>query len=245
VKCYRVTPREVAAGKENALIVHVHHGGFVYFGGLAATGEAVLLADTSKTRVLCVDYRRPPDHPFPAAPDDVLAVWKAVLKDHDPKTVVMAGTSAGGGLTMTTMLRCKADKLAMPAALFLGTPAADVSKTGDSVFLNAEVDHALGRYEGVEGSLKLYAAGRDLKDPLISPIYGDLAGWPPTVLITGTRDLLLSATVRTHRKLRAAGVAAELHVYEGMAHADYLYPCPESRDSLAEAAAFFDRHVKR
>jgi acetyl esterase/lipase len=176
----------------------------------------------------------------------VLAVWKAVLKDQDPRKVAMGGTSAGGGLIMTTMLRCKADKLAMPAALFLGTPAADLSKTGDSVFLNAEVDHALGRYEGsVEACLKLYAGDRDLKAPLLSPVYGDLAGWPPTVLITGTRDLLLSATVRTHRKLRAAGVVAELHVYEGMAHADYLFPSPESRDALAEVGAFFDRHLKR
>jgi acetyl esterase/lipase len=208
----------------------------------------VLLADACKTRVLSIDYRMPPDHPFPAAPDDVLAVWKAVLKDHDPGKVVMGGTSAGGGLIMTTMLHCKADKLAMPAALFLGTPGADLSKTGYSVYANAEIDHALGRYEGrVEACLKLYAAGRDLKDPLLSPVYGDLSGWPPTILLTGTRDLLLSATVRTHRKLRAAGVPAELHVYEGMSHAYYLtsFPAPESRDALAEIASFFDRHWKR
>jgi acetyl esterase/lipase len=185
--------------------------------------EPVLLAEACRTRVLSIDYRMPPDHPFPAAPDDMLAVWKAVLKDHDPKAIVMGGTSAGGGLTMTTMLHGTTEKLAMPAVLFLGTPGADLSKTGDSVYLNAEVDHRLGRYEGrVEACLKLYAAGRDLKDPLLSPVYGDFAGWPPTILISGTRDKLLSATVRMHRKLRAAGVPAELHVYEGMSHADHL-----------------------
>ena len=248
VKCYRVTPRAVAQGKDKHLIVHVHGGAFVFNGGMAATGEAILLAHACKTPVLSIDYRMPPEHPFPAAPDDVLVVWKAVLKDHDAKAVVMAGTSAGGGLIMTTMHRCKENKLAMPAALFLGTPGADLSKTGDSVYVNAEVDHALGRYEGrIEACVKLYADGRDLKDPQVSPIYGDLSGWPPTILITGTRDLLLSATVRTHRKLRAAGVPAELHVYEGMSHADYLtaFPAPESRDSLAEIAAFFERHLKR
>jgi acetyl esterase/lipase len=136
----------------------------------------------------------------------------------------------------------------MPAALFLGTPAADLTKTGDSVYLNAEVDNTLGRYEGrIEACLKLYANGRDLKEPLLSPVYGDLSGWPPTVLITGTRDLLLSPTVRTHRKLRAAGVAAELHVYEGQSHADYLtaFPAPEARDALKEVASFFDRHWRR
>ena len=128
VKCYRVTPKVVAAGKDNNLIVHVHRGAFVFNAGMAATTEAILLAEACKTRVLSIDYRVPPDHPFPAATDDVLAVWKAMLKDHDPKKVVMGGTSAGGGLTMTTMLRCKMEELAMPAALFLGTPFADLSK---------------------------------------------------------------------------------------------------------------------
>jgi acetyl esterase/lipase len=248
VKCYRLTPRKVARGKEKSLLVHVHGGAFVFYGGLAGTGEAALLADACQMPVVSVDYRRPPDHPFPAAPDDVLAVWKAVLEDHDRARVVMGGTSAGGALVMTTMLRCKAGKVAMPAALFLGTPGADLTKTGDSLYLNAEVDHVLGRYEGfIEASVKLYAAGRDLKEPLLSPVYGDLSGFPPAVLVSGTRDLLLSPTIRTHRKLRAAGVKAELHVYEGMSHADYLiaFPAPESRDALAEVAAFFDRHLER
>ncbi len=248
VKCYRITPRVVAPGREKRLIYHVHGGAFVFFGGVAGTGEAVLLADACKTPALSVDYRMPPDHPFPAAPDDVLAVWKAVLKEYGPANVVMGGTSAGGGLVMTTMLRCKKEKLVMPAALFLGTPAADLTKTGDSVYLNAEVDNTLGRYEGrIKACLELYANGRDLKEPLLSPVYGDLSGWPPTVLITGTRDLLLSPTVRTHRKLRAAGVTAELHVYEGQSHADYLtaFPAPESRDALKEVASFFDRHLRR
>ena len=248
VKCYRVTPREVAPLKENDLIVHVHGGAYVFNAGMAGTGEAVLLADACKTRVLSIDYRMPPDHPFPAASDDVLAVWKTVLKDHDPKNTVMGGTSAGGGLIMTTMLRCKADRLAMPAAIFLGTPGADLTKTGDSLYLNAEVDHMLGRYEGrMVECIKLYAGGRDLQDPLLSPIYGDFSGWPPAILISGTRDLLLSPTIRTHRKLRAAGVEAELHVYEGMSHADYLsaFPAPEEQDALAEIASFFDRHLHR
>ena len=122
VSCFRVTPKQVAAETENRLIVHVHGGAYVFNGGVAGTGEAALIADACKTRALSVDYRMPPDHPFPAAPDDVLAVWKAVVADHDPRKIAMAGTSAGAGLIMTTMLRLKEHHLPRPAALFLGTP---------------------------------------------------------------------------------------------------------------------------
>jgi monoterpene epsilon-lactone hydrolase len=248
VPCFRVTPKEVATENKNRLIVHVHGGAFVFNAGIAGTGEAVLLADACKTPALSIDYRMPPDHPYPAAAEDVLATWKAVAAEHDPQKVAMAGTSAGGGLILTTMLQLKATDISRPAALFIGTPGSDLSKTGDSVYLNAEVDNLLGRYEGrMEACVKLYAAGRDLKEPLVSPLYGDFSGFPPTILISGTRDLLLSATVRTHRKLRSAGVEADLHVYEGMSHAMYLtsFPSSESRDALSEIATFFDRHLKR
>ncbi|MBW2389462.1 MAG: alpha/beta hydrolase [Deltaproteobacteria bacterium] len=246
VHCYRVIPEEVAAEHEKRLLVHVHGGAYVFNGGEAATWEALLVAHACRTRVLSVDYRMPPDHPFPAALDDAVAVWKTLLADHDPKRMALFGTSAGGGLAMATVLRLKEFKLALPAVMFVGTPASDCSKTGDSLFLNAEVDSSLGRYEGaVEDCLKLYAAGRDLKDPLLSPVYGDLAGFPPTVLISGTRDLMLSATIRAHRKLRKAGVAAELHIYEGQSHGHYLLPSPESLDALNEIAQFFDTHLER
>jgi acetyl esterase/lipase len=247
VSCFRVTPKDVAAKNRNRLIVHVHGGAFAFNAGVAGTGEAVLLADACKMPALSIDYRMPPDHAFPAAADDALSVWKAIIAEHDPDKTAMAGTSAGAALTMTTMLRLNELNLARPAAVFLGTPAADLSKAGDTMYLNAEVDNALGRYEGrLEACAKLYAGGRDLNEPLLSPVYGDLSGFPPTILISGTRDLLLSDTVRTHRKLRSSGVEADLHVYEGMSHADYLvsFPGPEARDALGEIAKFFDRHLK-
>ncbi len=246
VRCYRVTPKQVAADGKR-LLVHLHGGAYVFNGGEAATGEALLVAHACKTRVLSVDYRMPPDHPFPAALDDGVAVWKALLRDHDAQETALFGSSAGAGLCMAAVLRLKELKLPLPGALFLGTPWSDCSKTGDSYFLNAEVDNLLGRYEGVlEEASKLYARARDLKDPLVSPIYGDLAGFPPTILISGTRDLFLSNTLRAHRKMRSAGVTAELHVYEGQSHVGYLasYPSPESMDALNEIAQFFDKHLK-
>jgi acetyl esterase/lipase len=158
------------------------------------------------------------------------------------------GTSAGGNLTMALGLKAKALGLPLPAALFIGTPGSDLSKTSDTLYTNAGVDNVLNEYDGfVAAALKLYAGKADLKSPLVSPVYGDLKGFPPSILISGTRDLLLSDTVRAHRALRAAGVVAELHVYEGQSHAQYLFGfnSPEGRDALGEVAAFFDRFLKR
>lgn len=247
VKAFLVQPSQVAPGQRRRLLVHLHGGAYVFNGGEAGTAEAAVAAHFGKISVLSVDYRTAPDHPFPAALDDAVAVWKAVLEKHDPARTGLFGTSAGGGLTMATVLRLREMGLPLPGALFLGTPWTDLSKTGDTYFINAGVDNTLDTYDGgLELAAKLYAGGRALTDPLISPVYGDLRRFPPTILISGTRDLLLSCTIRVHRKLREAGVPADLHVYEGQSHAQYgtSYPSPESTDALGEVARFFDRHLK-
>lgn len=246
VPCFIVTPNEITDANKDRLLVHLHGGAYVLGGGIAGSMEAVMLANACKTRALSVDYRMPPDHPFPAALDDAVAVWKALLKDHQSSRLALCGTSAGGGLTLATVHRLKELGLPLPGALMVGTPASDLGKTGDTYFTAAELDNTLGRYEGfLEDSFKLYAGDTDLRNPLISPVYGDFAGFPPTILVSGTRDLFLSNTVRTHRKMRAASVPAELHVFEGQSHADYLraFKSPESRDALREISDFFERHL--
>jgi acetyl esterase/lipase len=131
-----------------------------------------------------------------------------------------------------------------------GSPASDLSKTGDSYYTNAGVDNRLVGYEGLlESLVKLYANGRDLKDPLLSPIYGEFRGFPPTFLVSGTRDLFLSNTVRVQQKLLQAGVPALLEVEESQSHADYLLAAnadaPESIALYAHIADFFDAHLGR
>ena len=136
----------------------------------------------------------------------------------------------------------------MPGAIAPGTPTVDLTKTGDTLFTNAGVDNVLGTWDGyIEATTLLYANGRDVTDPLISPIYGDVTGFPPTLLTSGTRDLYLSHTVRMHRKLRAAGVEAVLQLWEGQSHAQYLAgpSVPETREYHAEMAAFLNRHLAR
>jgi acetyl esterase/lipase len=240
-----VTPADIDPANENRLFVHVHGGAYVLNGGSAGLPEAILIANRAKIPVMSIDYRMPPEHPFPAAVDDVVAVWKSLLRDRPAKSMALGGTSAGGGLTLASTLRFKQLGLETPGALWVGTPWADLTKTGDSQFTNEGIDRMLVSYHGVlEGAAKLYANGRDLKTPLISPVYGEFKGFPPTYLVTGTRDLFLSDTVRVHRKMRVAGVVADLNVYEGVSHGEYIMDLPESQQAYGELGAFLLRHLQ-
>ncbi len=247
VPVFYVTPAIVPPQNKGRLLMHVHGGGYVAFAGMAATSEAILLASHTGIAVVSVDYRMPPDAPFPAAVDDAAAVWKSLIQSHNPRSMALFGTSAGGGLTLATTLKLKELKLPLPGALMAGTPWADLTQTGDTEFTNQYLDNTLVQYQGgLAADARLYAGSHSLKEPLISPVYGDLSGFPPTILVTGTRDLFLSDTVRVHQKLLQAGVDAQLIVLEGQSHAQYLdNSIPESRAALDEVAQFLDRHLDR
>ena len=245
VSAFMVTPDAISPENRNRLLVHVHGGCYVLSGGEAGTAEAIYMAAFGHFKVLSVDYRRPPDAPYPAALDDVVAVWKGALKMADPGRMAVFGTSAGGALTLAMTLRAKQDGLPLPGAIAPGTPMSDLTGTGDSFHTNFMIDNVLVGEGRCDAMARLYANGHDLKDPMLSPVYGDMHGFPPTILTTGTRDLLLSNTVRVHRKLRQAGVEAELHVYEGQSHAQYMRDAnaPETREAFEEIARFFDKHL--
>ena len=248
VKAFVIQPRQIPEANRNRLLLHIHGGGYVYNPGEAGTLEAILMAGLGGFKVIAVDYRMPPDAPYPAAMDDATAVWRAMQTMQKPQNMAVFGTSTGGGMTLALMLRAKAEGLPLPAAIGLGTPWSDMTETGDSYKTNEWIDNVLVSYSGyLTPAAKLYAAGRDLKDPQLSPIYGDFTGLPPALLITGTRDLFLSNTVRTHRKLRAAGIEASLQVFEGMSHAQYLFTpdAPETKEAFGEMARFFDAHLGR
>jgi acetyl esterase/lipase len=226
--------------------VHVHGGGYVYNPGEAGTGEAALMAAYGGFKVITFDYRMPPDAPYPAAMDDAMAVWKAALQMQDPAKMAIFGTSTGGGMTLAMILRAKQEHLPLPAAIAPGTPWSDLTETGDSYKTNEWLDNVLVSYNGyLSHAAQLYANGHDLKDPQLSPIYGDFHGFPPAILTSGTRDLFLSNTVLTHRKLRQAGVEAVLQVFEGMSHAQYLFDpyAPETKEAFTEIASFFDKYL--
>ena len=246
VKVFVLTPDDMPAQNRNRVLVHVHGGCYVLNPGRAALPEAIFMAGFGRFKVIAVDYRMPPDAYYPAALDDAMTVWKAAAKTTDPKNMAIFGGSAGGALTLEMVLRAKRDGLPMPTAIAPGTPMSDVTKQGDSFQTNALVDNVLVSADGFcDAATKFYAGEHDLKDPMLSPVYGDMAGFPPTILTTGTRDLLLSNTVRVHRKLRAAGVEASLQVYEGQSHAQYYRDdrTPETKEAFLEIAGFFDKHL--
>jgi acetyl esterase/lipase len=246
VKVFVVTPDVIPPENHNRLLIHVHGGCYVFGGGEAATTEAIFMAGFGHFKVISVDYRMPPEAYFPGALDDAMTVYKAALKMAKPQNMAIFGTSAGGALTLEMILRAKQLGLPLPAAIAAGTPMADLTKSGDSFRTNEMVDNVLVSPDGrCHAAAEFYAGDNDLKDPLLSPIYGDLHGFPPTVLTTGTRDLLLSNTVRTHRKLRQSGVDAQLEVFDGLSHAEYMRDdtAPESKDAFTEIAGFFDKHL--
>ncbi len=248
VRVHVITPDQIPPDNKNRLLIHVHGGCYVLFPGEAGTTEAIMMAGFGHFKVIAVDYRMPPEAYFPAAVDDAVAVYKAELGSTPPQNIAFFGTSAGGALSMEMVLRARENGLPMPGAIAPGTPMSDVTKTGDTFQTNEKVDNVLVSRDGFcDAATVIYAKGHDLKDPLLSPVYGDMHGFPPAILTTGTRDLLLSNTVRVHRNLRRAGVEAELVVFEGQSHAQYQFDdrVPETEEAFGEIAHFFDKHLGR
>jgi len=246
VRAFIVTPATIAPANANRVLIHMHGGCYVLNPREAALPEAVMMAGFGGFKVISVDYRMPPEGYFPAALDDGMAVYKNVLKTTDAKNVGIIGTSAGGALVLEMGLRAKQLNLPMVGAIASGTPMSDVTKVGDTFYTNEMVDNVLVSRDGFcDAGTKVYAAGHDLKDPMLSPVYGDFANFAPTILTSGTRDLLLSNTVRVHRKLRDAGIESFLQVFEGQSHAHYLRDdtAPETRAAFAEIAGFFNKHL--
>lgn len=246
VRAFIVTPDTIAPENRDRLLIHVHGGCYVLNPGEAGLPEALFMAGFGHFKVIAVDYRMPPEAYFPAALDDALTVYKNAIKTIDPGNVAIFGSSAGGALTLEMILKARADGVPLPGAIAPGTPMSDVTKVGDTFVTNAMLDNVLVSPDGFcDAGTKVYANGHDLGDPLLSPVYGDLHGFPPTILTSGTRDLLLSNTVRVHRKLRQAGVEAALQVFEGQSHAQFYRDdtSPEAKEAFEEIAGFFDKHL--
>jgi epsilon-lactone hydrolase len=240
VRVYVITP-DGTPPDDRRVYLEFHGGGFIYCAGAICRSTAIDTANYVGARVWSVDYRMPPDHAYPAALDDCITAYRALLNERLPEEIIVGGVSAGGNLAAATILRARDEGLPMPAAAVLMTPGVDLTASGDTWHTNLGLDAVLtGSYTT---PFQLYAAGHDLSDPYLSPLYGDFTkGFPPTILTSGTRDLLLSDTVRMHRALHTAGVPTELHVWEAAGHSMFFGRAPEDTERNREVRRFMHEH---
>ena len=242
VTAYLISPHTINPDYKDNIILQFHGGGYMVLGGYACVVEGTRLAANSGINVMAVDYRVTPEHVFPAAYDDALTAYSALLKDYKGSQISVEGTSAGGGLAACLILAARQAGLPLPASVAFNTPWTDLTGSGDSYNTIKGLDPILQRWEGgLEGMAKLYAGDTPRNDPRISPVFADCSGeFPPSVLVTGTRDLFLSDTVRLHRALRQAGHISELHVFEAGWHG--LGFTPEANEASIEMTNFMKRY---
>lgn len=239
-----ITPLAMPDDRRERLLINVHGGGFNSDSG--SLTETIPLANLTKTKVIAVLYRLAPEHPFPAAVEDAVAVYKEALKSYQPQDIALYGTSAGAVLTAEVAARLRQLKMPLPGALGIFSGFGDFSRTGDSRAI-----FALNGFSGplaAPGTAKSgdadYCGSTDRKDPVLSPFFADLKGFPPTLFITSTRDLLLSGTAILQRAFLRAGVDAQLVVFEALPHAFWNdVSLPESQEANAIMAKFFDEHL--
>lgn len=241
----RVTPPHVPKANAGKVLLDLHGGGFQVDSG--SYTESIPIAYYSRIPVVAALYRLAPEHPFPAAVDDAVAVYRELLKTHKPEQIAVYGTSAGAILTGEVAVKLKQLGMPEPAALGIFSGLGDYAHSGDSVHMYA--------LNGLSGYLPTpkgnalepdpYVGATDRKDPVLSPIYADLKGMPPSLFVTSERDVLLSGTSDLHRAFLRAGDDARLMVFDGLPHAFWYDPeLPESIEANRAMAKFLSEHLK-
>ncbi len=245
VPVHIVTPLEIPEANRDKVLINIHGGGFNSDSGSYV--ESIPIAAYTHMKVVAVLYRLAPEHKFPAAVDDVVAVYKALLKTYKPDHMVIYGTSAGAILTGEVAVKLKQLGLPQPAALGIFSGIGDFARAGDTA--------SIFSLEGLSGPLApagtgphdpFYIGSTNPRNPVLSPVFADLHGLPPTLFVTATRDMLLSGTVNLDRAFLHAGVDAHLVVFDALTHAFWYQPqLPESIEANHMMAAFFVKHLAK
>jgi epsilon-lactone hydrolase len=238
-----ITPLTIAPENASKVLINLHGGGFRFDAG--SLSESIPIANLSGIKVVSVLYRLLPDNKFPAAIDDAVAVYKELIKSHQPGKVGIYGTSAGAALTAQVAAQLRKLKLPLPGVLGIFAAGGDASMAGDSEALfdlkglSEPIDPA-----DLDDLDTDYIGSINPRDPVLSPLYSNLGGYPPTLFITSTRDVVLSATTILHRAFLRAGVDAQLIVFEALPHAFWHNPdLPESKEANQFMAGFLAKHL--
>ena len=232
----------VPDSSDDRVVLYLHGGGYVIGNNVGYREMASRVARASQARVLLVNYRLAPEHPFPAAVEDATMSYRWLLEQGvSPERIMIAGDSAGGGLTLATLVSLRDEGVPLPACATCYSPWVDLEGTGDSAQPGAVDDPMVGS-EALEDMATHYA-GDDKRNPLAAPLYADLAGLPPLLVFVGTREVLLSDATRIVDNAQAAGVDTTLIVGEGLIHVWQIFACPEAEESMSQTGDFARKHI--
>jgi acetyl esterase/lipase len=237
IKAVTVTTPETSGGRH---VLYLHGGGHVSGSPGLYRDFIWRIASATHSRVTILRHRLAPEHPFPAALDDAVSAYRALLAEGvDPRQMAMMGDSAGGGLVLGTLLKLRDQGIALPAAAVALSPWTDLALTGQSLRFNADLDPMI-RTEEAPALVSHYLAGADPRTPYASPLYGDHTGLPPTLIQVGSEEVLLDDSVRMAERMRAAGCEVELQVWPRLPHVWQVWArlMPEAREAIAHIGTF-------
>ncbi len=225
------------------VILHCHGGGYSTGSSLYARTLTAKLAASTAMEVLSFDYRLAPEHPAPAALEDALKVWDYImLQGYGARDVIVTGDSAGGNLALTLVMKLKEQGRLLPRGLVLMSPWTDLTCSGDSFREKEGLDPVLNEAY-ISHMIEAYAPGKDLKDPYISPLFGDFEGFPPTYIQVGSNEILLSDSIRLKERMMTAGVNVKLDVFEGMWHVFQMAPLKTANEAMDRNVDFIIREL--
>jgi len=223
------------------------HGGAYCIGSLNThRGMVSHIAKAAETRALSIDYRLAPENPFPAAIEDSISAYKWLLSQGiAARSIIIAGDSAGGGLTVSTMVSLRENAIPLPAAAVLISPWVDLALTGDSIISKADIDPYVTKEELLKWA-RAYIGDSDLRTPLASPLYADLRGLPPMLIQAGTAEILLDDAIRMADRAGKDGVEVTLNTAEDMCHVWHVFSSmlPEAMEAIEQVSRFIQKHLR-
>lgn len=220
------------------VILYCHGGGYSTGSSVYARTLTAKLASSTSMDVLCFDYRLAPEHPYPAAARDAMKVWDyLMLLGYGARDIIVAGDSAGGNLALSLVLKLKEENRLLPRGLVLLSPWTDLTSSGKSHVTRKELDPVLDEAY-LERMIQNYAPGENLRDPCISPLFGNFEGFPPTYIQVGDNEILLSDSIALHKKMVKENVSVKMDVYKRMWHVFQMSPLKTAHEAMEKCAEF-------